>query len=211
MSKTKLYPAISLHKTVIFPGEIATLKLEALHNRNVLKVIQGQEQNIALIFYSSANMYSSSERIKIAVEARILSQNYSGLEYEEMVVQGVKRIALDDYFSYEDRLFPIDPSFESADHVEADQSRKKHIQSMINRNVVFKDLKSIDFDFIEGHDIDKEEMTLDDHAVVTQILKLYDRLSKSHFRFTKEKYPILRNFREEGDKFIDLLELLRSA
>jgi ATP-dependent Lon protease len=212
----KIYPAISLHKTVIFPGEIATLKLEAQHNRNVLKAVQNQDQKIALLFYSTPTPLASAERLEIGIEARILNQNYSGLEQEEITIQGLRRMRVIDFHPDADELFMQgDVDFLETVDIELTED---HEITLFNQNDVLSQtiespkltslvshLEKYEFDLALLEDLPVEDVSNEDQQVITQVLKIYERLSKAHYRFPKDRYPILRNFRENGERLIDLM------
>lgn len=110
-----IYPVISLFKVVIHPRDIATLKLEALPNRNALFSINIPDGVIAIVFYPSEAPSSglpTEPPLPVAVLARVLTRTTSGHHQEDIVVQGLRRVRVHDIIHhneiYHDGPCPFD-------------------------------------------------------------------------------------------------------
>jgi ATP-dependent Lon protease len=112
---TAIYPVISLFKVVIHPRDIATLKLEALPNRNALFSINIPDGVLTLVFYPSdapSSGLPTEPPLPVAVLARVLSRVTSGPHQEDIIVQGLRRVLLHDVIhhneTYHDGPCPFD-------------------------------------------------------------------------------------------------------
>ena len=105
------YPIISLFKSVIHPKDIATLKLDALPDRNALFSVNVPDGILAFVFYSceapSVGL-PTDPPLPIVVLARVLSVINSGAHQEDIVVQGLRRVELD-YVIHHNEPYPDGP------------------------------------------------------------------------------------------------------
>jgi ATP-dependent Lon protease len=169
-----VYPIISLFKLVIHPKDIATLKLEALPNRNALFSVNVPDGVLAFVFYPSEAPSSglpTEAPLPIAVLARVLSRVTSGRHQEDIIVQGLRRVELDYVIHhnepYHDGPHPYD------------------------RAVVTEIYP---------------EMTAQDHYnLISEIMRFYEKLSKSHAGFPKEKLSVLQSYQKDPEYFVDLI------
>lgn len=169
-----IYPVISLFKAVIHPKDIATLKLEALPNRNALFSVNIPDGVLALVFYPSEAPSSglpTEAPLPIAVLARVLSKVTSGHHQEDIIVQGLRRVELNYVVHHND-------SYHDGPHP-------------YDRAVITE--------------IYPEQTTQEHFNLINEILRFYEKLSKAHSGFPKDKISMLQSYQKDPEYFVDLI------
>ena len=126
-------PVISLYQALLYPHEIALLKLESLPNRNALFSLNIPDGEVIIVFYPEAPRKGhEGDVLPIAVEARILSHVKAGREREEVTVQGLRRVNLDQLIPVGDMVEGWSSPFDQAliSPLEESEVTHQHILSM---------------------------------------------------------------------------------
>ncbi|MBM4291443.1 MAG: endopeptidase La [Deltaproteobacteria bacterium] len=174
-ARPPLYPALSLHKSVVYPREIATLRLEAAANRSALFSLDIPDGVVALVFYPQApsSAAPAPAPVPVAVEARVLSHVAGGRDLEEVTVQGLRRMRLVDLIEHGER-----PEGEPL---------------------------AYPFDRAQLEPLDPEDLTQEHVALRAQLLGLYEQLTRLSPSFPKERLSPLRVYQDQPEYMLDLL------